>query len=216
MRLQRFLHLPRGAIRARRHPGVPLVVALLLVLGAFALPAADAARRAAGGAHASAAALACAGEDSSPNGHNDALIDSATLCLMNQIRAAHQLPALRFNASLGRVASGQARDMVRGHYFGDQSISGRSPLARILASGYVAHQVKLRLHAAQNIGWGTGHTATPAGIVAAWMESPPHRAIILTGSYRDAGVGVSPSVPSGFSGQWHGGTYAAEFGTRSE
>ena len=47
------------------------------------------------------------------------------------------------------------------------------------------------------------------------MESPPHRAIILTGAYRDAGVGVSPSVPSGFSGQWHGGTYAAEFGIRS-
>jgi uncharacterized protein YkwD len=215
MRLQRFLHLPRGAIRARRHPGVPLVVTLLLALGAFALPAAGAASRAAGGARASAAALACAGEDSSPNGHNDALIDSATLCLMNQIRAAHRLPALRFNASLGRVASGQARDMVRGHYFGDQSISGRSPLARILASGYVAHQVRPRLHAAQNIGWGTGHTATPAGIVTAWMESPPHRAIILTGSYRDAGVGVSPSVPSGFSGQWHGGTYAAEFGRRS-
>jgi len=191
------------------------VVSLLLVLGAFALPTADAAGGAVAGAHASSSAPACAGEDSSPNGHNDALIDSATLCLMNEIRAAHQLPALRFNASLGRIASGQARDMVRGHYFGDQSISGRSPLSRILASGYVAHQAKLHLHAAQNIGWGTGHTATPAGIVQAWMESPPHRAIILTATYRDAGVGVSPSVPSGFSGQWHGGTYAAEFGTRS-
>jgi uncharacterized protein YkwD len=216
MRLQRFLHLPRGAIRARRHPGVPLVVALVLVLGAFAAIAVDAAGSPAAGIHASASAVTCAGEDSSPNGHNDALIDSATLCLMNEIRAARHLPALRFSASLRRIASGQARDMVRGHYFGDQSISGQSPLSRILASSYVAHQAKLHLHAAQNIGWGTGHTATPAGIVKAWMESPPHRAIILTASYRDAGVGVSPSVPSGFSGQWHGGTYAAEFGTRSQ
>ncbi len=191
------------------------MVALLLVLGALALPAGNTAESAASGLRASSSALACAGEDSSPNGRNAALIDAATLCLMNEIRVANHLVPLRFNASLGRIASGQAGDMVRGHYFGDQSASGQSPLARIMASSYVAHQARLRLHAAQNIGWGTGHTATPAGIVSAWMESPPHRAIILTGAYRDAGVGVSPSVPSGFSGQWHGGTYAAEFGTRS-
>jgi uncharacterized protein YkwD len=187
------------------------VVALFLALGAFALarPAG-----ALGGARAADSALACPGEDSSPNGRNAALIGSATICLMNQIRAAHGLPPLRPNGSLTQIAAGQASDMVRGHYFGDQSLSGQTPLARIMASSYVAHQPKLRLHAAQNIGWGTGHTATPAGIVQAWMESPPHRAIILTGSYRDAGVGASPSVPSGFSGQWHGATYAAEFGTR--
>jgi uncharacterized protein YkwD len=195
------------------------VVALLLVLGALVLPAASTAESApesvAQGARASSSALTCTGEDSSPNGRNAALIDAATLCLMNQIRVANHLVPLRFNASLGRIASGQAGDMVRGHYFGDQSISGQSPFARIMASSYVAHQARLHLRAAQNIGWGTGHTATPAGIVQAWMESPPHRAIILTASFRDAGVGVAPTVPSGFSGQWHGGTYAAELGTRS-
>jgi uncharacterized protein YkwD len=185
---------------------VPLVVALVVVLCALAAPAGSLAETGSGGA--------CTGESSSPNGHNAALIDSATLCLMNEIRIAHRLPLLHFNASLGHVASGQASDMVRGHYFGDQSLSGLSPMKRILASGYVTRQSRVRLHAAQNIGWGTGHAATPAGIVQAWMESPPHRAIILTGSYRDAGVGVSPSVPSGFSAPWHGGTYAAEFGTR--
>jgi uncharacterized protein YkwD len=191
------------------------VVALLLVLGALGMPAWSAAEGAGAGPGARSSQLACRGEDSSPNGRNAALIDAATLCLMNEIRAAHHLAPLRFNASLGRIASGQASDMVRGHYFGDQSISGRSPLARIMASSYVPRQARLHVHAAQNIGWGTGHTATPAGIMRAWMESPPHRAIILTGSYRDAGVGAAPSVPSGFSGQWHGGTYAAEFGTRS-
>ncbi|HEX3910360.1 MAG TPA: CAP domain-containing protein [Solirubrobacteraceae bacterium] len=188
---------------------------LLLAVGAFALPTGEAAVSVAQTPRAVAAASACAGEGSSPNGRNAALIDAAALCLMNQIRAAHSLPALHFNASLGRIASGQASDMVRGHYFGDQSLSGQSPLARIMASGYVLHPANIRLHAAQNIGWGTGHSATPAGIVRAWMESPPHRKIILTGAYRDAGVGVAPSVPSGFSGRWHGGTYAAEFGIRS-
>ncbi len=182
------------------------MVALALALGALFSPA--------GGSAASTPGV-CVGEDSSPNGHNAVLIDAATLCLMNEIRTAHRLAPLHFNASLGRIASGQARDMVRGHYFADQSLSGLSPLARILSSSYVSHKPKVRLHAAQNIGWGQGHAATPAGIVQAWMESPPHRAIILTGAYRDAGVGVSPSVPSGFSSPYHGGTYAAEFGIRS-
>jgi uncharacterized protein YkwD len=185
---------------------VSLLAALVVVLCALLAPAAEAAGTGPPGA--------CSGEGSSPNGHNNALIDSATLCLMNEVRLAHGLPLLRFSAPLGHVASGQARDMVRGHYFGDQSLSGLSPLQRILASGYVAHAARAHLHAAQNIGWGTGHAATPSGIVQAWMESPPHRAIILTSSYRDAAVGVSPSVPSGFSASWHGGTYAAEFGAR--
>lgn len=185
---------------------MPLVVALVLALCALlALPTGGAAEAVPG---------VCTGENSSPNGRNAASINASTLCLMNEIRTVHRLAPLHFNASLGRIASGQARDMVRGHYFADQSLAGLSPLARIMASGYVAHQAKPHLHAAQNIGWGLGHAATPAGIVQAWMESPPHRAIILTGVYRDAGVGVSPSVPSGFSSPYHGGTYAAEFGIR--
>ena len=67
---------------------------------------------------------------------------------------------------------------------------------------------------AQNIGFGTGPHATPAGIVNAWMHSPPHRRIMLTGAYRDAGVGSMASVPSGISSSWLGGTYAVEFGMR--
>jgi uncharacterized protein YkwD len=189
-----------------------VVVVLLLAFCALVLPTAGAT---AAHVRATSSASACTGESSSPNGRNSALIDSATLCLMNKIRAAHHLPALRFNSSLARIASGQASDMVRGHYFGDQSLSGQSAFARIMASGYVAHPAAVRVQAAQNIGWGMGHSATPAGIVQAWMLSPPHRAIILTASYRDTGVGVSPSIPSGFSGRWHGGTYAAEFGMRS-
>ena len=197
------MHLPRGARAARKYLGAPLAAALLLVLGAFATPT------------AAGAAGACAGEHAFPNGQNSAQLDAAALCLMNQIRAAHRLPALHHNSSLQRIASGQASDMVRGHYFGDQSLTGQSPLTRIMASAYVAHPAAVHLLTAQNIGYGTGPNATPRGIVLAWMQSPPHRKIILTAAYRDAGVGVAPSVPSGIVSQrWLGGTYAVEFGTR--
>jgi uncharacterized protein YkwD len=204
------LHLRRGARRARTRVGALSTTALIFVLCAFAALTGDALAT----PRASASAAVCAGAGATPNGRNAALVDAATLCLMNQLRAAHGMHPLRFNGALARIAAGQASDMVRGHYFADQSLSGQSPLSRIVASGYVAHPASVRLLTAQNIGWGTGPNATPAGIVNAWMLSPPHRRIMLTAAYRDAGVGASQSVPSGLGTSWLGGTYAVEFGTR--
>ena len=166
------------------------------------------------GAAGTAAAAPCAGAGSVPNGQNSPLIDAATLCLTNQVRAAHGLRPLRLNGALASIATGQARDMVRGNYFGDESLSGQTPYARVRASSYPLVRGPVRLLTAQNIGWGTGPNATPTGIVEAWMASPPHRAIILTAAYRDVGVGVAPSVPAQFVNGLVGGTYAVEFGAR--
>ena len=84
----------------------------------------------------------------------------------------------------------------------------------MIASGYALHPSSIHLLTAQNIGYGTGPNATPAGIVKAWMLSPPHRKIILTAAY-DVGVGVARSVPFGLSNRWLGGAYTVfEFGTR--
>ena len=185
------------------------MAALLVVLLALASPASSLGAK----PLARASTSACPGANVVPNGRNAAVVDAATLCLMNQLRAARGLPSLRTNGALARIASGQAKDMVRGHYFADQSLTGQSPLSRIVASGY-AHPAGARLLTAQNIGFGTGPHATPAGIVNAWMHSPPHRRIMLTGAYRDAGVGSMASVPSGISSSWLGGTYAVEFGMR--
>jgi uncharacterized protein YkwD len=190
------------------------VAVLLLVLAVLAGPIGAVALAAGPSARASVAPTPCAGEHAMPNGRNSVQLDDAALCLMNEIRIAHRLSELHFNASLARIASGQASDMVRGHYFADQSLSGQSPLSRVVASGYAVHPSSVRLLTAQNIGYGTGPNATPAGIVKAWMLSPPHRKIILDAVYRDVGVGVARSVPFGLSSRWLGGTYAVEFGTR--
>lgn len=184
---------------------------MLLLLGTFGAAAHGASTPS---PRAGASAIPCSGAHTPPNARDSALVDTATLCLMNQVRAVHHLRPLRLNQTLAAIATGQASDMVRGNYFGDQSLSGQTPLARILASGYSVPSSRVRLLTAQNIGWGTGPNATPAGIVRAWMLSPPHRQIILTGAYRDAGVGVSPSVPSTLGSGWLAGTYAVEFGAR--
>jgi uncharacterized protein YkwD len=186
---------------------------------AFAGALSHAARAGAAGASAAVAGRAsstpCPGADDVPDGHNSAVVDSATLCLMNRIRSAYRMHPLRRNPALATIATGQARDMVRGNYFGDQSLSGQSPLARIMASSYTLAPSHVRLLTAQNIGWGTGPNSTPTGIVSAWMHSPPHRAIILTGAYRDVGVGVAPAIPSELGSSWTAGTYAVEFGARA-
>jgi uncharacterized protein YkwD len=185
------------------------MAALLLCVGVLGTPAYGAGTT----LLARSAAAGCPGANLAPNGYNSAAVDSATLCLTNQLRVARGMHPLRLNRALAAVASGQASDMVRGDYFGDQSLSGQTPLSRIMRTGYPLHATA-PLMTAQNIGWGTGPNATPAGIVRAWMLSPPHRAIMLTRGYRDVGVGVAAAVPSALGAGWPGGTYAVEFAAR--
>jgi uncharacterized protein YkwD len=147
-----------------------------------------------------------------PTRANLARVASATLCLIERERQAYHLGLLRANASLQRIAANQAKNMVVGDYFGDNTPAGGTPWQRITASLYAsgAHG----LAAAQNIGWGTQELATPAGMVNMWMLSPPHREIMLTGAYRDIGVGVAPAAPSSLTEGQPGATYTVEFAAR--
>jgi uncharacterized protein YkwD len=47
-----------------------------------------------------------------------------------------------------------------------------------------------------------GTKADPDAIVEAWLESPPHRAIVLSPTWRDAGIGAlyAPDAPREFGG----------------
>jgi uncharacterized protein YkwD len=155
---------------------------------------------------------ACAGAGLRPSAVNLAAVDAATLCLINRVRSTHHLRALRANRELGRVAGSQVGVMVRMDYFADVRPTGQTPLALVVASHYPAHAP--RVSVGQNIAWGTGPYATPAEIVAAWMASPPHRAIVLDGEYRDAGVAATPATPSVIGAGRRGATYAILFGVR--
>jgi uncharacterized protein YkwD len=47
-----------------------------------------------------------------------------------------------------------------------------------------------------------GRFVDAEAVIAAWLESPPHRAIVLSSTWRDAGIGVlyAPSAPATFGG----------------
>jgi uncharacterized protein YkwD len=153
----------------------------------------------------------CPGAALLPSARNLAAVDAATLCLMESMRAAQRLGTLRSNGDLRTVAASQVANMVRRDYFADVRPSGQTSFSLIAATRYRAHA---SISTGQIIAWGIGANATPARIVAAWMASPSHRAIILTGDYRDIGVAALAVVPARFARRRHGATYAIEFGAR--
>jgi uncharacterized protein YkwD len=182
--------------------GAMLVATPLFGLGALAAAAVPA------GAESSY----CHGANLSPTASNAPRVASATLCLINQVRRAYQLRPLQTNRELRKLASSQAHDMVRWNYFADDRPPGLTPLALVSATHYPARATQFSV--GQNIGWGTGEYATPAGMVAAWIASPGHLEVILTGEYREVGVGVAPAVPARFEPGLPGATYAIEFAVR--
>jgi uncharacterized protein YkwD len=161
---------------------------------------------------AGAAGAPCAGANLSPSQDNEASVNTATLCLIDRERTARHLRPLRANTELRILAHSQVHDMIRWDYFADDRPPGIGPMALMANSHYRAHTKSLSI--GQNIGWGTREEATPASMVASWMADPPHRKIMLTGEYRDAGVDVIPAVPSVLEPKAAGATYAVEFAVR--
>jgi uncharacterized protein YkwD len=151
----------------------------------------------------------CAGADARPAHRPLRSVRKATLCLINRLRASHGLPRLRDNRRLRRVAIAYARDMVRQDYFAHISLRGTTLGGRLETSGYVSRRKPWA--AGEALAWGTGREATPRRIVRAWMHSPGHRAILLTGRFRDAGLGIARGAPGPKRG---GATYTLDLACR--
>jgi uncharacterized protein YkwD len=111
-----------------------------------------------------------------------AVLRGAMLCLVNRARVRAGLSPFRAERHLARAAAGHAADMARHHYFAHVSPSGRSARSRARAAGW-------RGRVGEVIAWSCGRRSTPVATVRAWLDSPPHRSILL-GSGRAAGVGV--------------------------
>ena len=124
----------------------------------------------------------CRGSLSSPGSGSTATLRSALLCLVNLQRSSAGLGPLRASSRLALAARRHAADMARRRYFDHVSPSGRGPAARARAVGWHGSIGEV-------LASGCGSLSTPAATVAAWLNSPPHRAVLL-GSGRVAGVGI--------------------------
>jgi uncharacterized protein YkwD len=180
---------------------VPAALAVAALAAPASAPAATHAR--------TAATRQCANTHLVPNARNLRAVRAAILCLHNQIRAQYRLPRLKSNVKLRRAAVGHSSSMVRGRYFDHTDPNGRTFVQRVLGAGYVHRGQGWSL--GENIAWGSGALATPAGVMDAWMHSAGHRANILQRSYREVGIGVELGVPSAGGS---GATYTVDFGAR--
>lgn len=155
---------------------------------------------------------ACSASHAPVRGATVARARDATLCLLNRVRSRHGLRPLRLNHKLARVARLHSRDMVRRRYFDHNSLNGATPFQRIMRTHYVPPNSSWSL--GENIGWGGGGRADPAALVRMWMHSAGHRANILSGSFRDIGIGIAPGTPTR-GGHRRGATYTTDFGFHS-
>jgi uncharacterized protein YkwD len=106
--------------------------------------------------------------------------EAAVVCLVNQQRTAHGLPALKVSTKLNRSAQGWSNRMVAANTF----THGSDFSGRIAATGF-------RWNAAgENIAAGF---TTPFGVVKAWMGDVGHCQNILRPMFNYVGTGLDAS-----------------------
>jgi len=112
--------------------------------------------------------------------------------LVNQERAGAELEPLEIDVRLMESAFLHSDDMAQTPFFGHTGSNGSTMAQRIVAAGYTPWN-----QLAENVA--AGYT-TPESVVAAWMDSPGHRANILHPDLEDIGVGYVylPGTP-----YWH-------------
>jgi uncharacterized protein YkwD len=160
-------------------------------------------------APAGARAADCPAADAVPAADNLPVIGQATLCLLNQQRAAHGLKALRVNVRLGNASSSYSQRMVAQAFFSHEAPDGTTLVQRLTSVGYLDGGDDWVV--GENIGWGQGPLSTPQAMVDAWMNSSGHRRNILSGEYAEIGLGLAMGTPE--DATW-GATYTTDFGRK--
>ncbi|MDO8187031.1 CAP domain-containing protein [Conexibacter sp. JD483] len=169
--------MPRSSgttdLRARTLRGAATALLLLALLGAWtaAAPA---------GADAAAPAPAAAASSGPTAAAARADFGAAILAELNRIRARAGLPDVRRDERMSRTAAAHSRDMGRRGYFAHGEWGSR--VARASGSAHAVGEV---------LGW-MAHSSPrreARKMVRGWLDSPPHREVLLERDFRRVGLG---------------------------
>lgn len=116
--------------------------------------------------------------------HND-LTPSQLILDTNKERAAAGESALSLNSQLTAAAQAKANDMVARNYWSHNTPTGEAPWGFINAAGYSYRS------AGENLAYGF---TTSAQVVSGWMQSPEHRANVLSQTYSEVGFATASSA----------------------
>jgi uncharacterized protein YkwD len=109
--------------------------------------------------------------------------ERALLREVNRTRHAHGLPSVRANRRLQRAADSHCRDMLRANFFAHNSSNG-TPMATRVMHYRPSYRIGETLAYLP-----TGDLRSGARrVVDMWMASPPHRAALLSRSFRRVGL----------------------------
>jgi uncharacterized protein YkwD len=129
---------------------------------------------------------------------------------LNDVRAEAGLAALSAAESLDAAAQAHGRSMLTGGFFAHESPGGERSWDRI--SRFYPRSADWRV--GENLHWRAGRVGARA-VVRAWLDSPPHRAVMLSPLFREIGVAALKARRA--AGVFGGRTVTvvvADFGTR--
>jgi uncharacterized protein YkwD len=95
---------------------------------------------------------------------------------LNDVRRAHGLAPLRVSESLSRSSGAYARKMLRHDFF------GHGPSIDVAGAFRSA---------GETLAYHTGWDAQPRRTIGRWMNSPGHRAVLLSPAFRWVGMGLA-------------------------
>jgi len=104
---------------------------------------------------------------------------------INGVRADHGLRRLSTSTRLARAARAHARSMGKKGYFSHSTLGGGDMGHRL--QSYYPSSGRGKYAVGEVLYWRQGHVA-PADVTSAWLESPPHRADLLSSRWRELGV----------------------------
>lgn len=124
--------------------------------------------------------------------------EKALLTLINRQRIANGLGPLKYDPVMARSARAWTRTMIAHNFFSHDNPNGTTFAERMhpILERPGRHEI------GENIALGSGSYGTAAALVIAWMNSPGHRANILSPGYHRTGFGaaVAPRIYQGFPG----------------
>lgn len=108
--------------------------------------------------------------------------EQSLLILINDQRLELDLPALITTTVLMQVAEAHSQDMAANNYLAHANLAGLHGGGRLTEAGYDFSW------------WGeaiAGGSTTPAGALDGWLNSPPHKAVLLSERYSEIGLGFA-------------------------
>ncbi|HEU5279877.1 MAG TPA: CAP domain-containing protein [Gaiellaceae bacterium] len=139
-------------------------------------------------------------------------LEQGVLANINAFRRDHGLAPLRLSTKLAAAARSHSGEMAQRGYFSHDSANGTSFDRRI--ARYYRVSGSRYWSVGENLLW-SSPDVDPGGALNMWLDSPPHRKILLTARWREVGLAaVHVAAAPGTYGGREVTIVTADFGVR--